>query len=130
MKTPKIEQPSNALKAILALEDGTIVRGEGFGAPDKTISGELVFNTGMTGYQESLTDPSYKGQILMMTYPLIGNYGINENNFESDRIQVEGYVVREFCKAPNSGRLNKPAFIPYTPGLGKPKPALQIRSSY
>jgi carbamoyl-phosphate synthase small subunit len=92
---------SKALNAMLALEDGTIVRGEGFGQPDTTVTGELVFNTGMTGYQESLTDPSYKGQILMMTYPLIGNYGINPTDFESDRVQVEGYVVREHCRVPS-----------------------------
>jgi carbamoyl-phosphate synthase small subunit len=101
MKTLGKFRTSKALKAMIALEDGTIVRGEGFGQPDKIVTGELVFNTGMTGYQESLTDPSYKGQILMMTYPLIGNYGINPTDFESDRVQVEGYVVREHCQVPS-----------------------------
>ena len=88
------------LKAILVLNDGSIVYGKGFGS-SKTISGELVFNTGMTGYQEALTDPSYQGQILLMTYPLIGNYGINSNDWESDSIQVKGFVVREVCFQPS-----------------------------
>lgn len=88
------------MKAVLALEDGTIVKGVGFGSR-KTVSGELVFNTGMTGYQEALTDPSYNGQILMMTYPLIGNYGINFRYSESDHIQAEGFVVREICEKPS-----------------------------
>ncbi len=101
MKTLEQIRTSSELKAILVLEDGTIVWGDGFGATAKTVAGEFVFNTGMTGYQESLTDPSYKGQILMMTYPLIGNYGINKDSFESDGIQVEGYAVREFCETPS-----------------------------
>lgn len=81
-------------EAKLALEDGTIVRGEGFGF--ETIkTGEVVFTTGMTGYVESLTDPSYKGQILMSTYPLQGNYGISREWFQSDSIKAEGFIVRE-----------------------------------
>lgn len=87
------------MKAALVLEDGTILEGSGFGA-EKTTSGELVFNTGMTGYQEALTDPSYNGQILMMTYPLIGNYGINFEDGESPKIQAEGFVVRQKCDRP------------------------------
>ena len=83
------------MKAILALADGTIFEGEHFGATGET-SGEVVFNTSMTGYQEILTDPSYKGQIVTMTYPLIGNYGCNEIDVESIRPQVEGFVVREY----------------------------------
>ncbi len=83
----------------LVVEDGTVVRGQGFGA-DTTAFGELVFNTGMSGYQESLTDPSYRGQVLMMTYPLIGNYGFNGSDFESHRPQVRAYVVREACDVP------------------------------
>ncbi|MEE9151549.1 MAG: glutamine-hydrolyzing carbamoyl-phosphate synthase small subunit [Thermoplasmata archaeon] len=94
------------MKALLVLEDGTCVEGKGFGAK-KTVFGELVFNTNMTGYQESLTDPSYKGQILMMTFPLIGNYGVNELNFESDRIQPEGFVVSEQCDFPSHRFNNK-----------------------
>jgi carbamoyl-phosphate synthase small subunit len=80
--------------AKLALEDGTVYTGRAFGAVGETF-GEVVFNTSMTGYQEVLTDPSYKGQIVCMTYPLIGNYGINAEDRESARPQVEGFVVRE-----------------------------------
>ncbi len=88
------------MQAVLVLEDGTILRGEGFGA-EAEVYGEAVFNTSMSGYQEALTDPSYKGQILTLTYPLIGNYGINTEDFESEKIQVEGFVVRENCQAPS-----------------------------
>ena len=83
------------MKAILALADGTVFEGEHFGATGET-SGEVVFNTSMTGYQEILTDPSYKGQIVTMTYPLIGNYGCNDIDVESIRPQAEGFVVREY----------------------------------
>ena len=83
------------MKAILALTDGTVFEGEQFGATGEAI-GEVVFNTSMTGYQEVLTDPSYKGQIVTMTYPLIGNYGCNEADVESIGPQVEGFVVREY----------------------------------
>lgn len=82
--------------AALILTDGTVLQGRGFGA-SATRVGELVFNTAMQGYQESLTDPSYAGQILLSTYPLIGNYGITDYSFESGKIHAEGYVVREFC---------------------------------
>lgn len=81
-------------KAILALEDGKVFYGRAFGARGET-AGEVVFNTSMTGYQEILTDPSYKGQIVAMTYPHIGNYGINEQDVESWRPWVEGFIVRE-----------------------------------
>ena len=87
-------------KAILALEDGSVYAGETFGS-EADAYGEVVFNTSMTGYQEMLTDPSYAGQIVVPTYPLIGNYGINEQDFESKRIQVRGFVVREECPEPN-----------------------------
>jgi carbamoyl-phosphate synthase small subunit len=91
------------LKAFLLLEDGSIIKGIGFGA-QKTVFGELVFNTGMTGYQETLTDPSYKGQILLMTYPLIGNYGcvLDSSTYlwQSDKIQAEGFAVSEYCQIP------------------------------
>ena len=80
---------------VLALADGTVFEGEQFGATGETV-GEVVFNTSMTGYQEVLTDPSYKGQIVTMTYPLIGNYGCNEADVESIGPQVEGFVVREY----------------------------------
>lgn len=81
------------MKAILALEDGTVFHGESFGAAGES-NGEVIFNTAMTGYQEILTDPSYRGQIVVMTYPLIGNYGVNQADAESSRPQVEGFVVR------------------------------------
>ena len=89
-----------AEKAILVLEDGSVHEGHSFGA-QTTAHGEVVFSTSMTGYQEMLTDPSYAGQILVPTYPLIGNYGINESDFESRQIQVRGFVVREYCPRPS-----------------------------
>jgi carbamoyl-phosphate synthase small subunit len=84
------------LKALLVLKDGTTIEGKGFGAVG-TVTGELVFTTSMQGYQEALTDPSYAGQILLMTYPLIGNYGVNKKDFESTdgKMHAEGYVVRQ-----------------------------------
>src|SRR5512136_1485241 len=87
-------------KAILVLEDGSYYEGYTFGA-ESFAYGEVVFNTSMTGYQEMLTDPSYAGQILVLTYPLVGNYGINDRNHESARIQVRGFVVREQCDFPS-----------------------------
>jgi len=87
-------------KAILILEDGSVYEGEAFGAKTTTY-GEVVFDTSMIGYQEMLTDPSFAGQILVPTYPLIGNYGINESDFESKQIQVRGLVVREYCLRPS-----------------------------
>ena len=89
-------------KAYLVLEDGSVYRGEAFGA-ETSGYGEVVFNTSMTGYQEVLTDPSYAGQIVMLTYPLVGNYGINAEDFESKRIQVAGFVVRGYCDYPSHG---------------------------
>jgi carbamoyl-phosphate synthase small subunit len=85
------------IKAIIALEDGRIFAGRAFGARGERY-GEIVFNTSMTGYQEILTDPSYKGQIVTMTYPLIGNYGANPEDVESARPHVEGFVVREYIR--------------------------------
>ncbi|WP_455645105.1 glutamine-hydrolyzing carbamoyl-phosphate synthase small subunit [Methanosphaera sp.] len=85
--------------AKLALEDGTILEGEGFGA-ETVKSGEIVFSTAMTGYVESLTDPSFKGQILMSTYPLEGNYGVSSEWYQSDDIKVEAYIVRQVCTEP------------------------------
>jgi carbamoyl-phosphate synthase small subunit len=87
-------------KAILVLEDGSVYEGYSFGAQTPTY-GEVVFNTSMTGYQEMLTDPSYRGQILVPTYPFMGNYGINHQDFESKCIQVRGFVVREDCPQPS-----------------------------
>jgi carbamoyl-phosphate synthase small subunit len=89
--------------AKLALEDGTVYTGRSFGAGGETF-GEVVFNTSMTGYQEVLTDPSYKGQIVTMTYPHIGNYGINPEDTESRRPQVEGFIVRELSRIPSNFR--------------------------
>src|SRR5207342_3566421 len=82
------------MKAILTLEDGSVFHGEGFGARAQAC-GEVCFNTSMTGYQEILTDPSYKGQIVTMTYPLIGNYGINAQDVESKKPHVAGFIVKE-----------------------------------
>ncbi|MEK6645827.1 MAG: glutamine-hydrolyzing carbamoyl-phosphate synthase small subunit [Candidatus Firestonebacteria bacterium] len=82
------------MKAIIALEDGFVLEGENFGAQGER-TGEVVFNTSMMGYQEILTDPSYKGQIVTMTYPLIGNYGVNDEDYESTKSHVEGFIVKE-----------------------------------
>ena len=90
-------------KAILALADGTVFEGYSFGSPGTT-TGEVCFNTSMTGYQEVLTDPSYKGQIVAMTYSQQGNYGINEEDIESRRPWVEGFIVKEPCLHPSSWR--------------------------
>jgi carbamoyl-phosphate synthase small subunit len=87
-------------RAILVLQDGTVYAGYSFGADTDTY-GEVVFNTSMIGYQEILTDPSYAGQIVMPTYPLIGNYGINDLDYESRQIQVRGFIVREECTEPS-----------------------------
>jgi carbamoyl-phosphate synthase small subunit len=97
-------------KAVLLLQDGTVFRGKGFGYPKRTI-GEVVFNTGMVGYTEAMTDPSYKGQILTFTYPLIGNYGVPTYEtldrhhlptyFESNRIQASGMIIHELCQTPS-----------------------------
>ena len=88
--------------AYLVLEDGSVHRGYGFGAANDA-AGEVVFNTTMTGYQEVLTDPSYAGQMVTLTYPLVGNYGINCDDHESRRIQVSGLIVREHCDYPSHG---------------------------
>lgn len=87
-------------KAVLVLEDGSAYHGYSFGA-EVDAYGEVVFNTSMTGYQEMLTDPSYAGQIVVPTYPLIGNYGTNEQDCESKKIQVRGFIIREECLEPN-----------------------------
>ena len=87
-------------KALLVLEDGAVFTGRPFGASARA-EGEVVFSTAMTGYQEMLTDPSYAGQILVLTYPLVGNYGVNALDVESRRIQVRGFVVREECPLPS-----------------------------
>lgn len=91
------------MKAKLILENGMIFEGKSFGYLGESV-GEVVFTTGMTGYQEVLTDPSYHGQIVTMTYPLIGNYGINLDDMESNKPQVKGFIVREKCNIPNNFR--------------------------
>ena len=119
------------MESSLVLEDGTVVRGACFGAPTQ-VFGELVFNTNMTGYTEALTDPSYRGQILLMTYPLIGNYGVDPAWMESDEVQVTGFVVKEACATPSHARSQK-ALDPFLrdfriPGLeGADTRALTIR---
>lgn len=104
-----MEKPEGSRPAVLLLEDGTLFLGKGFGA-EATVVGEIVFNTGMVGYPESMTDPSYAGQVLCFTYPLIGNYGIPSSQdkdvglpryFESDGIKVSGLVVQEHCQRPS-----------------------------
>src|SRR5512135_1279402 len=92
--------------AKLALEDGTVFTGRAFGARGE-VDGEVVFNTSMTGYQEILTDPSYNGQIVAMTYPLIGNYGVNPQDVESGRPWVRGFVVRELSRLASNHRAEK-----------------------
>src|SRR5512133_3962724 len=91
------------MKAILVLEDGAVWEGQAIGATGTSL-GEAVFNTSMTGYQEMLTDPSYAGQILTLTYPLIGNYGVTDLDDESRAVQVSGFVVRELAEVPSNWR--------------------------
>lgn len=106
--------------AILALADGTVYHGFAFGY-ETEIFGEVVFNTSMAGYQEILTDPSYAGQIVIPTFPLIGNYGTNDNDAESGRLQVRGFVVREECTEPshylNRGTLHQYLLDNHIPGI-------------
>ena len=91
------------MKALLALEDGLVLTGRSFTGPGEA-AGEVVFNTAMTGYQEILTDPSYKGQIVTMTYPLIGNYGVNPEDVESRGVQAEGFLIKEYHPYPSNWR--------------------------
>ena len=91
------------MKAILALADGKIFAGEAFGASGE-VEGEVVFNTSMSGYQEILTDPSYCGQMVVMTYPLIGNYGVNPEDFESERPFLKGFIIKELSGVPSNWR--------------------------
>jgi carbamoyl-phosphate synthase small subunit len=91
------------MRSLLVLEDGAVFEGEAIGAPG-TAAGEVVFSTSMTGYQEMLTDPSYAGQLLTLTYPLIGNYGVTEEDLESRGVQVSGFVVKQLCERPSNWR--------------------------
>src|ERR1035437_491030 len=93
-------------KAKIALENGVVFEGYSFGA-DGERDGEVIFNTSMSGYQEILTDPSYKGQIVAMTYPLIGNYGVNPEDVESGKVSVEGFVVKEASRIASNWRSTK-----------------------
>jgi len=92
-----------SMRALLALEDGRIFEGESFGATGSCV-GEICFNTSMTGYQEVLTDPSYRGQIVAMTYPLIGNYGTNNSDAESRSPHVRGFVIEELSEVASNWR--------------------------
>ncbi len=94
--------------ALLVLEDGSIWKGQACGAEGEA-AGEVVFNTSMTGYQEVLTDPSYSGQLVAMTYPLIGNYGITAVDHESHKPFLSGFIVRELCKRPSNWQSVEPA---------------------
>lgn len=105
------------MKALLALEDGLILKGRSFTGPGEA-AGEVVFNTSMTGYQEILTDPSYKGQIVTMTYTLIGNYGINLEDIESRGVQAEGFLVKEYHAYPSNWR-SQGNLADYLRGTGK-----------
>ncbi len=104
------------MKALLALEDGRTFPCSSFtGSGEAT--GELVFNTSMTGYQEVLTDPSYRGQMVVMTYPLVGNYGINPEDIESERIQVAAFIIKEYQPYPSNFRVHEhPGRLPEVPG--------------
>lgn len=94
------------MKTFLVLANGTVLEGQHFGAAGTRV-GEVVFNTGMVGYEETLTDPSYYGQIITQSYPLMGNYGVNGEDIESDKIWAFGYIVRELCDAPSNFRCKK-----------------------
>jgi carbamoyl-phosphate synthase small subunit len=91
------------MRAFIALEDGTVFEGRSFTGPGEAV-GEIVFNTSMTGYQEILTDPSYTGQIITMTYPLIGNYGVNPEDMESDSVHPKAFLVKEYHAVPSNFR--------------------------
>ena len=107
LKPASLENFSNGVKALLVLSDGTVFEGKNFGAEGETI-GEIVFNTSMTGYQEILTDPSYRGQIVTMTYTQIGNYGVNSEDIESrGGPEVEGFIVKEYLPFPSNWRAEK-----------------------
>jgi len=120
--------PGNRRKAVLVLEDGSLFFGYGFGASGK-VSGEVVFSTSMVGYPEALTDPSYKGQILTLTYPLVGNYGVPQKilemgvpkYFESDSIKVSGLIIHELCEKPHhwasEGTLDEWLMAENVPGI-------------
>lgn len=124
------------MKALLALEDGFSLMGESFTGPIEMAGGEVIFNTAMTGYQELLTDPSYTGQMVCMTWPLIGNYGINPDDMESDRVHLSAFLVKECCKEPSNWRSTEslPDFlmrcrVPGVEGLDTRALTLHLRKS-
>ena len=88
----------------IVLENGTVFEGKNFGAPIDSVTGEMVFTTSMTGYLETLSDPSYWGQIVVQTFPLIGNYGVIPSDFESSALWPSAYIVREWCQSPSNFR--------------------------
>lgn len=96
-----MSKTNEKMEGLIYLEDGTVFKGEGFGFKGTAV-GELVFNTSMAGYQEMLTDPSYKGQIINMTYPLIGNYGISAIDNESEEIHAFGIIIKDLCDVPSN----------------------------
>src|SRR6202171_5831039 len=108
MEVTTPQEDTRLQSAILALEDGTVFEGRSFGAPAER-SGEVVFNTAITGYQEIFTDPSYTGQIVVLTNPEIGNYGANGSDNESARPYIEGLVVREFSPLASNWRAEETA---------------------
>src|SRR5437879_8220390 len=105
---PPLEASTHLNTALLALEDGTVFEGQSFGAPAER-SGEVVFNTAITGYQEIFTDPSYTGQIVILTNPQIGNYGTAVSDNEATRPYIEGLVVREFSSITSNWRSDEEA---------------------
>ena len=122
------------MKALLALENGFTLEGESFTGEFET-GGEVIFNTGMTGYQEILTDPSYCGQLVCLTYPLIGNYGINPDDMESEKVHMSALIVKECCKEPSNWRsfMSLPDFmkeqgVPGMEGLDTRALTIQLRS--
>lgn len=99
----KVKEKKITLPAYLVLEDGTVFSGKSFGATGNTM-GIMTFNTSITGCQEILTDEKSKGKIIVQTFPLVGNYGLNDEDYTSNRVWVKGYIVREWCKEPSNFR--------------------------
>ena len=116
-------------QAVLALEDGTVFEGRSFGAPAER-TGEVVFNTAITGYQEIFTDPSYSGQIVVLTNPQIGNYGANRADNEADQPYIEGLVVREFSPLASNWRSDEAAPNISWPSTAFPSSPISIRARW
>ena len=129
----KLKQDTIMNKAFFILEDGAVFEGRSFGHEEEGI-GEAVFNTSMSGYQEVLTDPSYNGQIIAMTYPMIGNYGVNDHDIESNSVQVAGFVVKEYSRTYSNfravrslGEYLKAEKVPAIEGVDTRKLTMHIR---